>query len=595
MTLNPNQLASNQPGIGKTLDRSGQQFMTRIGIIDDPFSLKTDKYINEVRHPLLGSTWDKDLDPNDVNPKDVPENKQFTTKVQKSSEEYAPVNRFTKKVMVRWLDDMGGLAKKPAKKEYQSPSGHTIKGYGKYERALVSMSSSGFYAGRRNDNGEGNGPHVWAGYDFMPPVGSIVIVGFRRGQEPYIINYVQDSGTWLTPRMSQKAQELGPENSIIQNGFDVDVDGPAKTDPFHPTISPLNMGAARMGSYGGSYFLADNDSDNYTKRSRAQKADIGIFHSLGSFMQIHSDTISDKEDFPGDSPDKADNVNQANGTITLQHNSGSYFEIGDGGSMLLSDVQVLKKLDIFPWRPQDKSENSLENEDQVNLGEHRSLEDIRKERINPHGRGNMIFMDGRDKILVQDTALDFISLQNDNITLRNNSQTFLSIEGDKIIARNANGSQFLIDGDQISLKDKNGNHILLDGDTIQIGNSQGTTLRVGKDGLAYSNATGSVINMNGDTMGLQTATGAKIEKIGDTINIVSKDLNITCENYNLVSHETRMHSDKDTYIETGNDLTYKVANNEAHTINKNLNISSDIANITADKRMQLRSRVIREN
>lgn len=595
--FNLNQLRLSEKGVGKLTFNENQQLMVRLAVIDDPYFLKPDDYIKEKRHPFYGSTRDSEINSNQgILPKDIPSNENFTTKVKTTDGDFQAVNRNTRKVCVRWLDDSGGLGRKKIRENYTAPDGTPRKGFGRQERAFVSLTSPGFYCSRRNDDGQGNGPYVRAGIEYIPPVGSIVTVAFRRGQEPYIVDYPMDINTYHTPKTAERSKLLGSSNTILQNGFDVDIDGYKTVEAFHPTIEPLNLGALRLGSYGGSYFLADNDPENYTKRSRSQKADIGIVHTLGSFIKIHSDSIKDPEDFPGQEvQQQAKNVNEASGTITLQHQSGSYIELGDGGSMLMSDVQVQKQIDLFDWRPQDKTENQLTNEELIKIGEHRSLEDIRHTRLDPHGRGNFIFMDGRDKILVQDTALDFISLQNDNITARNKSQTFFSLESNKVIIRNAAGCMFMIDDNQISMKDTAGNHILMDGDTIQIGNSEGSTMRVGKDGVAYSNASGSVVNMNGDGIGMQTATGAKIEKTEDTITMVAKKLNITVEELNITSQVTNMHSDANTNIEVGKNLNFKVAGNENHDILAIFNVKSAITDVKAVKLIRLTAKQIREN
>jgi hypothetical protein len=594
--FNFNEFRLGEPGIGKLADSSNQQFVIRMGVIDDPYFLKPDDYIKEKRHPLLGSSRDGEINGPDTLPKDRPENANFTTKINDTHGDFEAVNRNTRRVMVRWLDDWGGIGRKGSRETYNSPDGTQKKAFGRQERAFVSLTSPGFYASRRNDDGQGNGPYVRAGFEYMPPVGSLVLVGFKRGHEPYIHSYLGDVGTHFTPKTSEKSKLMGSTNSILQSGFDVDIDGPKSIDAFHPTIEPLNLGAIRLGSYGGSHFSADNHPENFTKRSRAQKADIGIYHTLGSFIKIHSDTIPDSENFPGTQvQQEAKNVNEASGTITLQHQSGSYLEIGDAGSVLMSDVQVQKHIDIFNWRPQDKNDNQLHNEDLIPIGEHRSLEDIRKDRLDPHGRGNMIFMDGRDKILIQDTSLDFMSFQNDNITARNASQSFFSLEGNKIILKNAAGCMFMMDDKQLSMKDGSGNHILMDGDTIQMGNSEGSTMRIGKDGVTYSNKTGSVASMNGDGIGFQTKTGAKIEKTADKITIVANELNLVAKTLNITTETTNMHSDKDTNAEAGNNINFKVANNENHEIKNNLNIKSTKTDIKSIREISLTAKQIREN
>jgi hypothetical protein len=597
MDFNLNEFRLSERGVGKLTQNENQQLLIRMAVIDDPFFLKPDDYIKEKRHPLFGSKRDPELNINeDIIPKDKPENENFTTKVSTSHGDFEAVNRNTRRVMVRWLDDAGGLGRKKVRENYNAPDKTPRKAHGRQERAFVSLTSPAFYCSRRNDDGQGNGPYVRAGLEYIPPVGTIVAVGFRRGQEPYIVQMFQDANTYFTPKTAEKSKLLSAENTIIQNGFDVDVYGYKPVEPFQPTIEPLNLGAVRLGSYGGSYFLADNDQENFTKRSRAQKSDIGIYHTLGSFIKIHSDTIPDIEDFPGEEVQKeAKNVNEASGTITLQHQSGSYIELGDGGSVLMSDVQIQKHIDLFDWRPQDKNNEQLHNEQLLKIGEHRSLEDVRNNRLDPHGRGNFIFMDGRDKILIQDTALDFMSFQNDNITARNQSQTFFTLEGNKVVIRNAAGCMFMIDDKQISMKDAAGNHILMDGDTIQMGNSEGSTMRIGKDGVAYSNNSGSVINMNGDGIGMQTATGAKIEKTEDEITMVAKKINIVAEELNITSEITNMHSDKDTNIETGKNINYKIAGNENHKVKDNINMESTITDIKSKKLIRLTAKQIREN
>lgn len=102
------------------------------------------------------------------------------------------VNMSTGKICVRWLGEQGGLIRSPdfkgetkADKKNADDHGEIVVNDEDYEdnndRELLSLSHPMIWANDKR----------WCGFHYLPPIGSIVVVGFRKNNLPVLLGFLQ--------------------------------------------------------------------------------------------------------------------------------------------------------------------------------------------------------------------------------------------------------------------------------------------------------------------------------------------------------------------------------------------------------------------
>ena len=94
------------------------------------------------------------------------------------------VNMVTGKVCIRWIDYTGGIVGKPGPFE-QGKYGN-INNNQQSEVEMVHLTHPLIWSGV-----DANGNARWCGTNYLPPIGSVVIVGFRKTGLPLLLGYVQ--------------------------------------------------------------------------------------------------------------------------------------------------------------------------------------------------------------------------------------------------------------------------------------------------------------------------------------------------------------------------------------------------------------------
>ncbi|MDF2533956.1 MAG: hypothetical protein K0R18_113 [Bacillales bacterium] len=130
-------ILNKTPYDGK-LDKHGEVRL-RIGIIDNP---------------MIKRTEEGRIDP--INP-------------------YNVINMTTGNITIRWLEQDGGLVRPPEFGEY----GQDGEGS---DREPLTLTHPMIWANESNN---------WCGINYMPPVGSVVIVGFRKHNLPVLLGFLQ--------------------------------------------------------------------------------------------------------------------------------------------------------------------------------------------------------------------------------------------------------------------------------------------------------------------------------------------------------------------------------------------------------------------
>lgn len=99
------------------------------------------------------------------------------------------VNMSSGKICIRWLDEQGGLIRPPSFEGKTDYKVENVEGHGKVaevikdasSREMLTLSHPMMWASKNN----------WCGMHYLPPVGSIVIIGFRKHDLPILLGYLQ--------------------------------------------------------------------------------------------------------------------------------------------------------------------------------------------------------------------------------------------------------------------------------------------------------------------------------------------------------------------------------------------------------------------
>jgi len=173
----------------------------------------------------------------------------------KPLEDYHVVNMNTGKVVVRWLDHNGGLLRPsqfayPNKgypepwsyfpeKDSKYPEERTLECYNHdraSEREMIPLTHTFIWSNGKN----------WSGINYLPPIGTIVIVGFQKNGLPIILGTLQSNYEKCKPYLKMGETMIkGYGNNYIHWRWsdkldahvwckrnEIDIDDPYKTDRY---------------------------------------------------------------------------------------------------------------------------------------------------------------------------------------------------------------------------------------------------------------------------------------------------------------------------------------------------------------------------
>lgn len=99
------------------------------------------------------------------------------------------VNMDSGKICVRWIDEQGGIVRPPSFKGKQEYTTKTIEGHGVVADVesdtgsveMLTLTHPMMWANQTN----------WCGINYLPPVGSVVVIGFKRHGLPVLLGFLQ--------------------------------------------------------------------------------------------------------------------------------------------------------------------------------------------------------------------------------------------------------------------------------------------------------------------------------------------------------------------------------------------------------------------
>lgn len=379
-------------------------FALRVGIIDDPRIVRKkdqDGNLDPPLDPLLHKAEEFELD---------------------------IVNTATGCVAIRWIDGgLGGGVLLPSE-----PVDNLHDALSKAVEIVPSLCT-GIWGGQHPVTGQ----LTVCGYEFMPPVGSVVLVGFIRGGKPIILGY------WL------------PHYSSLFN----------KQNSRYPTLTP---GEIRISSFGGSYIHITNSKENSKNEGDQQISDILIQHVKGSNIRISS------------------KVDDQYGELAIMHGSGTGIVFTDKGGMefrqkSFDDNTADSPQSRFSLNGTDGS-SAIESIGDISLKAHTYLT----------ANGNGIMIDSSKELSVkanENSSFNFNkSLNfsvNETLLLTTNKKAFLNFKGGLQIEANGNS---LIKGGGDLLVRRSGN--------IDMRTSTGTITLVGVTAPGIGPSAAGIVTAN---------------------------------------------------------------------------------------------------
>lgn len=377
-------------------------FSLRVGVIDDPSLARKQNARGELDPPL---------DPMDY-----------------KSETVNIVNTATGLVAVRWIDGgIGGGVLLPSE-PIDSLSSALSKAV-----EIVPQLSMGLWGGKH----PGTGQVTVCGFEFMPPVGSVVVVGFIRGKKPVIMGY------WL------------PHHTTL---FE-------KSNSRYPVLTP---GEIRISSFGGSYIALTSSVENSKVGIGDQVADVIIQHVGGSSVKITR---------------RAD---QKYGELSLLHASGSGIVFNDNGGMEFRQAAIEGNESSTPA----SAFGINEHDGSLNL---ESVGDITlKAHAYAYINGNGVFIDSSKELSVkanENSSLNFnksLSLNvNETLVVTTNEKAFVNFKGG--FQLDANGNSLIKGGGDLLVR-RTGN--------IDVRTSIGTLTLVGVTAPGIGPSAAGVVTAN---------------------------------------------------------------------------------------------------
>lgn len=394
-------------------------FALRVGVVDDP---------RLVRSVLADGTLDPPVDP-----------------LEHKSEQVDVVNTSTGLVSIRWLDGgIGGGVVLPSE-----PVDNLSDALSKAVE-IVPQLSSGLWGGKHPTTGQ----VMICGYEFCPPVGSVVLVGFIRGKKPIVLGY------WL------------PHHSKVFN----------QPNSRYPTLLP---GETRISSFGGSYIHLSNSLDNSKTQANEQISDIIIQHVRGSSIRM----TSKAEDQYGE--------------LAIMHASGSGIVFNDQGGIEFRQSGLEGNNSDTPQSTLSINDAegsvSIESVGDINLKAHTYL----------YANGNGILIDSSKEVTIKANETSNFNFNkslnfnvNETLVLTTNKKAFLNFKGGLQI--DANGNSLIKGGGDLLVR-RSGN--------VDIRTTAGTVTIVGVTPPGIGPSAAGVVTANT----LCPIAGLHIGAIGNSV------------------------------------------------------------------------------
>ena len=194
------------------------------------------------------------------------------------------INVNTGKVTLRWVDSPGGVIRTQdlsgeweydAKKDKYNPEERDFQEWSiTSQREQVSLSHPFIWADNSN----------WCGYNYLPPAGSVVMVGFRKQGMPLILGFVQTHYQICEPPLKPgETVNKGYGNNYIHNRWSdkLDLKAWSKTgeidndDPYKKKKNTANC----------TLWIRLNANDRYIEMSAQGTASSGNESSLNKYPQ----------------------------------------------------------------------------------------------------------------------------------------------------------------------------------------------------------------------------------------------------------------------------------------------------------------------
>lgn len=175
------------------------------------------------------------------------------------------INMATGKVCIRWLEYPGGIIRPP---EFSTGSNENYDDFS--DREMIGLTHPIMW--NSGDN--------WMGINYMPPVGSVVVVGFRKNNLPVILGFLQQ---------------------------------------HYSVCEPLKLGEIMIAGYGRntSHWKQDHEQEHKAWISQGEKNGFGIANPDTVGLRIKIKAGSNQDDDKNDDPNNPVNRNNKRGLIEL--------------------------------------------------------------------------------------------------------------------------------------------------------------------------------------------------------------------------------------------------------------------------------------
>lgn len=175
------------------------------------------------------------------------------------------INMATGKVCIRWLEYPGGIIRPP---EFSTASGDDYDDFS--DREMISLTHPIMWNDGQN----------WMGINYMPPVGSVVVVGFRKNNFPVILGFLQQ---------------------------------------HYAVCEPLKLGEIMISGYGGNstHWKQNGEIEHKAWISQGEKDGHGVASPDTVGLKLRIKASASQDDDSSDNPDNPADRDNKKGLIEL--------------------------------------------------------------------------------------------------------------------------------------------------------------------------------------------------------------------------------------------------------------------------------------
>lgn len=226
------------------------------------------------------------------------------------------VNLQTGQICVTWIDGQGkgGIVRSSQFSGENDYKTNQIDGHGTIvtdytldssEQQMLTLSHAMMWANDKN----------WCGMHYLPPVGSIVVVGFRKNNMPVLLGYLQSNYSQCSPIKAGELMMKGYGNNHIHWQQSDKLELKAWSTKDSADLSDLNSG--RRNDSNCDVYVVLNGNDKSVKfRVRDRNRNDG--KSYDSFLKMEPDKIY----MEVVSDNGTSNINMTDSNVTI--NTGSF-------------------------------------------------------------------------------------------------------------------------------------------------------------------------------------------------------------------------------------------------------------------------------